>query len=33
MVSPDLKDRIVSAEIHDAAIGSDHCPISLVLAL
>jgi exodeoxyribonuclease III len=33
MVSADLKDRIVSAEIHDAVQGSDHCPVSLVLAL
>ena len=31
LVSPDLKDKIVSAEIHDDVMGSDHCPISLVL--
>lgn len=31
MVSPDLKDKIVSAEIHDEVMGSDHCPVSLVL--
>ena len=31
MVSSDLKDKIVAAEIHDAVMGSDHCPISLVL--
>jgi exodeoxyribonuclease-3 len=31
LVSPDLKDRIVSADIHDDVMGSDHCPISLVL--
>jgi exodeoxyribonuclease-3 len=33
MVSPDLKDRILTAEIHDDVMGSDHCPVSLVLAL
>lgn len=33
MVSPDLKDRIVSADIHDEVMGSDHCPVSLVLDL
>ncbi len=32
-VSPDLKDTIVSADIHDDVMGSDHCPISLVLNL
>ena len=31
MVSPDLKDRIVSAEIHDEVMGSDHCPVSLAI--
>jgi len=33
MVSPDLKDRIVAADIHDEVLGSDHCPVSLVLSL
>lgn len=33
MVSPDLKDRLVSADIHDEVLGSDHCPVSLVLDL
>ncbi len=33
MVSPDLKDRIVSADIHDDVMGSDHCPVSLVLKI
>jgi exodeoxyribonuclease-3 len=33
MVSPDLKDRIISADIHDEVMGSDHCPISLVLSM
>jgi exodeoxyribonuclease III len=32
-VSSDLKDKIVSAEIHDDVLGSDHCPISLVIDL
>lgn len=33
LISPDLKDRVVSAEIHDDVMGSDHCPISLTLNL
>lgn len=33
MVSPDLKDRILSAAIHDGVMGSDHCPLSLELDL
>jgi exodeoxyribonuclease-3 len=32
-VSPDLKDRIVDADIHTEVPGSDHCPISLTLDL
>ncbi|MBI4733025.1 MAG: exodeoxyribonuclease III [Chloroflexi bacterium] len=31
MVSTDLKDRVLAADIHDEVMGSDHCPISLVL--
>ncbi|MEZ0396420.1 MAG: exodeoxyribonuclease III [Anaerolineales bacterium] len=31
MVSPDLRERIAAAEIHDEVMGSDHCPVSLVL--
>ncbi len=31
MVSPDLKDRILAADIHDDVMGSDHCPVSLIL--
>lgn len=31
MVTADLKDKIVAAEIHDEVPGSDHCPISLIL--
>jgi exodeoxyribonuclease III len=33
MVSPDLKERIVAADIHEDVMGSDHCPVSLVLSL
>jgi exodeoxyribonuclease III len=33
IVSPDLQDKIVSADIHDDILGSDHCPISLTLSL
>ena len=32
MVSSDLKDHILSADIHEDVMGSDHCPISLVLS-
>lgn len=31
MVSPDLKNRILAADIHDEVMGSDHCPVSLSL--
>ena len=31
--SPDLKDRIREAGIHPDVLGSDHCPVSLVLDL
>jgi exodeoxyribonuclease III len=31
MVSPELRERIVAADIHDEVMGSDHCPISLTL--
>jgi len=31
MVTPELKEHIVEAEIHDQVLGSDHCPVSLVL--
>ena len=33
MVSPDLKDCIAAADIHEDVFGSDHCPVSLVLAV
>ncbi len=32
-VSEGLRDLIVKAEIHDSIMGSDHCPIELVLDL
>jgi exodeoxyribonuclease-3 len=32
-VSPDLKGRIIEAEIHADVMGSDHCPVSLTLDL
>ena len=31
LVSNDLRDRIVSTEIHNDIFGSDHCPVELVL--
>jgi exodeoxyribonuclease-3 len=33
LVSPDLKDRIIDADIHPDVMGSDHCPISLTLEI
>ncbi len=32
-VSDDLKDKIIEAEILDEVMGSDHCPVTLVLDL
>jgi len=31
-VSEDLKDKIIDADILDKVLGSDHCPVKLVLA-
>ena len=31
VVSDDLKDRIVSTDIHTEIFGSDHCPVELVV--
>jgi len=31
LVSDSIKDRIVSADIHNEIFGSDHCPVELVL--
>ena len=33
LVSEDLVDRVVAAEIHDQTLGSDHCPVSITLNL
>jgi len=33
MVSASLKDNILAADIHEEVMGSDHCPVSLVLSL
>ncbi len=30
-ITPDLRNRVVAAEIHPEVMGSDHCPISLTL--
>src|SRR5258706_911326 len=32
-VSPNLRDQIIDADIHPDVQGSDHCPVSLTLAL
>lgn len=31
LASEDLKDHLISAEIHDQVFGSDHCPVEVVL--
>ena len=31
--SLDLKDKIIDADILDAVMGSDHCPVKLVLEI
>ena len=33
LASKELDDRLISAEIHDKVLGSDHCPIELVIDL
>lgn len=33
LASKELEDRLISAEIHDKVLGSDHCPIELVIDL
>lgn len=33
LASKELEDRLISAEIHDNVLGSDHCPIELVIDL
>jgi exodeoxyribonuclease-3 len=32
LVSESLKDKIKSADIHPAVMGSDHCPVSIVIS-
>jgi exodeoxyribonuclease III len=32
LVSANLKENILSADIHEEVLGSDHCPVSLVLS-
>lgn len=32
-ISPDLRDKVETADIHSEVMGSDHCPISLTLNL
>lgn len=31
-ITPELRDQVVSADIHMDVMGSDHCPVSLTLA-
>jgi len=31
VISEELKDKLVSAEIHNEILGSDHCPVELVI--
>ena len=33
LVSEDIKDKIIDAEIHNEVFGSDHCPVSLTIDL
>lgn len=33
LTSQNLKNNLVSAEIHDTILGSDHCPVSLVVSI
>ena len=30
-ISERFKDRLISADIHDKVMGSDHCPVELVI--
>ena len=31
IVSENIKDKILEAKIHDDIMGSDHCPVEVVL--
>jgi exodeoxyribonuclease-3 len=33
LVSKQLKDELVDAQIHSGVLGSDHCPVALEIAL
>ena len=33
LASKELEEKLVSAEIHDQIMGSDHCPVELVIDL
>lgn len=33
LASKELEDKLISAEIHDDVLGSDHCPVELVIDL
>lgn len=33
LTSQSLRENLVTAEIHDTILGSDHCPVSLVVAM
>ena len=33
ITSPQLKDKLESAEIHSEIMGSDHCPVELQITL
>lgn len=33
LVSEDIKDKIIDANIHNEIFGSDHCPVSLIINL
>ena len=33
IVSERLKDKLVSSDIHNEIMGSDHCPVELVIDL
>lgn len=33
LVSEEIKDKIIDAEIHNEVFGSDHCPVSLTIDL
>ena len=33
LVSDELKEKLLSADIHHDVMGSDHCPVELVIDL